>query len=76
MASKSGRFANLTEDLQEIIDNKDSKQKYLRGIVKQMQHDLFQEVVKKILVPRCWMRETTSLLFTSRSSLTHPTPRD
>ena len=26
MASESGRFANLTEDLQEIIDNEDSKQ--------------------------------------------------
>ena len=26
MASESGRFANLTEDLQEIFDNTDSKQ--------------------------------------------------
>ena len=26
MASESGRFANLTEDLQEIIDNEDSQQ--------------------------------------------------
>ena len=47
IASESGRFANLTEDyLQEIIDNKDSKQKYLWGIVKQIQHGLFREVVK------------------------------
>ena len=47
MVSESGRFVNLTEeDLQEIIDNKDSKQKYLWGIVKQIQHGLFREAVK------------------------------
>ena len=34
------------EDLQEIIDNKDFKQKYLCGIVKQIQHGLFREVVE------------------------------
>ena len=45
MASESERFMNVTENLQEITDNKDSKQKYLWGIVKQIQHGLFQEVV-------------------------------
>ena len=71
MASESGCFATLTEeDLLKIIDNKD-----LWGIVKQIQHGLFREVVK-LLVPRCWMRKTTSLRFTSGSNLTHLTPRD
>ena len=47
MTSESECFANLTEeDLQEIVDNKDSKQKYLWGRVKQIQHDLSREVVK------------------------------
>ena len=42
IASESGCFATLTEeDLQKIIDNKD-----LWGIVKQIQHGLFREVVK------------------------------
>ena len=34
------------EDFQDIIDNEDFKQKYLWGIVKQVQHGLFREVVK------------------------------
>ena len=77
-----GRFANLTgEDLQKIID-KDSKQKYLWGrpYSKTNTTWLFREVVKitgpSPGVPLCWMRETTSLRFTSASSLRHPTRRD
>ena len=31
-------FCKFEEDLQESIDNEDSKQKYLWGIVKQIQH--------------------------------------
>ena len=45
IAGQNGRgwFANLTgEDLQKIID-KDSKQKYLWGIVKQIQHGYFEK---------------------------------
>ena len=58
MASESGRFANLTQDeFQKIIDNKDSKQKYLWGIVKQIQHGLFREVVK---IPGPLRREVAS----------------
>ena len=39
-------FCKFEEDLQEIINYEDSKQKYLWGIVKQIQHGLFREVVK------------------------------
>ena len=60
------KFCKFDRRSQEIVNNKDSKQKYIWGIVKQIQHGLFREVVK-ITGPRCWMRETTSLRFTSGS---------
>ena len=48
MASESGRFCEFWRKkiFSEIIDNKDSKQKYLWGLVKQIHHGLFLEVVK------------------------------
>ena len=65
-------FAHLTgEDLQEIIDNKD-----LWGMVKQIQHGLFREVIK-ITGPSVLDAWDYFLpLYASGSSLTHPTPWD
>ena len=57
------------------IDNKDSKQKYLWSIVKQLEHGLFSEVVN-ITGPEVLDAWDYFPPLASESSLTQPTPRD